>query len=168
MTEKKFFELTDRKIIALIKTGNVRHKRCDVCGCELAMLDAGVYVREGLTTTVCTTCSHTKQHYDLLAYIEDLKKSHSKKEILEILDKRMEGTWGDASIFTIEEWEEQTKEERYRYCPECGKRLEIEESFFGFFLTCNDCGLGLGCNKKGKIGEQNKKSWEEWEGQTKE
>jgi len=39
-----------------------------------------------------------------------LKKSHSKKEILKILDKRMKDTWGeDVSVFTVEEWEEQTK-----------------------------------------------------------
>jgi len=97
-------------MIALIKTGNVKHRRCDVCGCELAMPDIGVYSREGLNTVACTACSHTKQHYNLLAYIEDLKKSHSKKEILKILDKRMKDTWGeDVSVFTVEEWKEQTK-----------------------------------------------------------
>ena len=110
--EKKFYELTDEDVVTQIKTGTVKHRRCDVCGCELAMPDLGVYSRDGLNTAACTACSHTKQHYDLLKYMEDLKKSHSKKEILEILDKRMEETWGNSDIFTFEEWKEQTKGEK--------------------------------------------------------
>ena len=110
MPKKKFYDMTDKEFIAQIETGNVKHRRCDVCGCELAIPDIGVYSREGLTTSICTKCTPTKEHHDLLAYIEKMKQSHSKKEITEILDKRIKDTWGnDASMFTIEEWEEQTK-----------------------------------------------------------
>jgi len=109
--DKKIYELTDKDMIAQIKTGTVKHRRCDVCGCELAVPDLGVYSRDGLNTTVCEICTPTKEHHDLLAYIQDLRKSHSKQEIIEMLDKRMEETWGDSDIFTIEEWEEQTKED---------------------------------------------------------
>ena len=107
LIDKKFYEITNEEMIALIKTGNVKHRRCDVCGCGLAMPDLGVYSREGLNTAVCTDCTSTKEHHDLLAYIEDLKKSHSKQEVIKILNKRMEETWGDSDIFTIEEWKEQ-------------------------------------------------------------
>ena len=99
-------ELTDEDITVKIKTGTVKHRQCDVCGCELSMPDSGVYSREGLQTAVCDICTPAKEHYVLLAYIEELKKTHSKQEIIEILDKRMEETWGDSSIYTIEEWEE--------------------------------------------------------------
>lgn len=108
---KKFYELTDKDMIALIKTGTVKHRRCDVCGCELAMPDCGVFSRKSLNTTVCPECTPTTKHYDLLMYIEDLKKTKSKEEIIEILDKRMEETWEEANIFTIEEWKEQIKGE---------------------------------------------------------
>lgn len=107
---KKFYEMTESEILAQIKTGTVKHRRCDVCGCGLAMPDVGPYIREGLNTVACTTCTNTRAHHDLLSYIEDLKKSYSKKEILEMLDKRMDETWGsDSSVFTIEEWKERTK-----------------------------------------------------------
>lgn len=108
---KKFYEMTESEMLAQIKTGTVKHRRCDICGCGLALPDVGPYIREGLNTVACTGCTNTRPHLDLLGYIEDLKKSHSKKEILEILDKRMEDTWSsDSSIFTVEEWKEQTKD----------------------------------------------------------
>ena len=109
MTEKKFFELTDRDMIALIKKGEVRHRLCNVCGCELSVSDAGVFSREGVTTMACTVCTNTKAHYALLSYIVELRKSHDKQEIHHILEERMKETWDDGSIFTVEKWEEQTK-----------------------------------------------------------
>ena len=117
--EKKFYDITDKEMIAQIKTGTVKHRRCDVCGCELAMPDLGVYSREGLQTVVCESCTPTKEHHDLLAHVKDLRESHSKQEIVDILDKRMEDTWGDASIFTIEEWKEQNSEWKQIEEPRC-------------------------------------------------
>ena len=107
MTGKKFFELTDKEILALIKKGEIRHRRCDVCGCELSVPDLGVYSRKGFTTMACTNCSNTRAHYTLLSYIEDLRKTHDKQEVHHILDKRMKETWDEGSIFTAEDWEEQ-------------------------------------------------------------
>ena len=75
MNDKKFYDITDKEMIAQIKTRNVKHRRCDLCGCELAFPDIGEYTREGLHTVACTTCSPTKQHYDLLAYIGNFKKN---------------------------------------------------------------------------------------------
>lgn len=109
MVEKKIFELTDKDMIALIKKGTIRHRRCDVCGCELSVPDLGVFSREAFTTMACTGCSNTKAHYVLLSYIEDLRKSHNKQEVHQILDKRMKETWDDGSIFTVEKWKEQTE-----------------------------------------------------------
>ena len=110
MPKKKLYEITDKEMIALIEAGNVKHRQCDVCGCELSMPDSGVYSREGLNTATCTNCTYTKTASNFLAYVQELRKTKTKQEILEILDKRMEETWGDnANIFTIEEWKEQTK-----------------------------------------------------------
>jgi len=109
MKDKKIYEITDEEMITQIKTGTIKHRRCDVCGCELSMPDLGVYSREGLNTATCTNCTHTKACSDFLAYVEDLRKSKTKKEVLEILNERMKETWGEASIFTIEDWGEKTR-----------------------------------------------------------
>ncbi len=116
MTGKDILEHTDEYMLAQIKTGTVKHRRCDVCGCELAIPDLGVFSRGALTTMACTTCSNTKAHHVLLSYIEDLKKTHNKAGVHQILDERMKETWDESGIFTVEEWEEQTKEQRCLFC----------------------------------------------------
>lgn len=91
-----------------IAKGTVCHRRCDICGCELAMPDVGLYSREVLNTVSCTACTNTKALSILLRYVEDLRKTCSKQEILKILDERMIETWGgEASVFTFDEFKEQ-------------------------------------------------------------
>ena len=99
-------EKDDTKLLELIKEGNVYHRRCDVCGCELAVPDAEIFSREFLTTMVCTECSYTKQHSDLLSYIEFLRREYNndKAKVHKILDERMEGTWGRGHPFTMDDW----------------------------------------------------------------
>ncbi|MBE3122063.1 MAG: hypothetical protein IMZ58_07660 [Thermoplasmata archaeon] len=95
-----------KRIESEIKKGNIRHRRCDICGCELAVPDMGMYSRDVFVSMACPVCSYTKAHSILLGYIEELRKSHTKKEILKILDDRLNETWGlEVSVFTIDEWE---------------------------------------------------------------
>lgn len=120
-SEKKVKNLEDKEqsinifaeILEKIKQGNIHHRRCDVCGCELAVPDAGAFSRSFFTTMACTGCSYTKQHSDLLGYVEELKKQNrdDKATVHRILDERMMETWGNGSIYTIEDWE------RYRGGP---------------------------------------------------
>ncbi len=99
------------KMRKTVERGTVRHRCCDVCGCELAMPDVGLFSRETLNTAVCTDCSNTEEHCKFLEYVERLRESYSKKEILRMLDERLNGVCGtDASVFTIEEWNEQMSE----------------------------------------------------------
>jgi len=106
MVEKTDEEM-EQKMMEEIKKGNVHHRRCDVCGCELAVPDIDVYSKELFTTMACTVCSNTKQHSDLLAYVEELRKQNKndKPKVHKILEERMEETWGEGSIYTIEDWE---------------------------------------------------------------
>lgn len=88
----------------------MHHRRCDICGCELAIPDIGVYSRQVLNTVACTACSNTKKHLDFLKWVESLRKTYTKKEILELIEDGLNQIWGyDVSIFTVEEWDEQIK-----------------------------------------------------------
>jgi hypothetical protein len=110
MTEQEInadFEITEK-----IKQGNVYHRRCDVCGCELAVPDAGVFSRDFFTTMACTICSYTKLHSDLLGYVEELKKQYNndKAKVHKILEQRMIETWGKGSLYTMEDWNKYKEE----------------------------------------------------------
>lgn len=108
--ESKIFEQMQEEI----KKGTVRHRRCDVCGCELAIPDIGLYSRDVFVSMACTQCSYTKAHSVFLGYIEDLRKSHTKPDVLRILDEQMTETLGEADIFTIDEWNELMNEEKQK------------------------------------------------------
>lgn len=113
LLDKEDMELTDDEVLALIKTNNVYHRRCDVCGCDLSVPACGVFSRKAMITMACTVCSNTKPHATLLNYVGELKKKHEDKAlIIEILDERMYETWGYGSIFTVDEWDEYNKQEK--------------------------------------------------------
>jgi hypothetical protein len=92
-----------------IQKGNIRHRRCDVCGCELVMPDIGMFGRMTLNTAICSECSDMKAQSNLLQYVQELRKTKTKQEVIKILDEKMIKTWGEASKFTIEEWEDLMK-----------------------------------------------------------
>lgn len=104
LLDKDDLKISDKEILTLLKTNNIHHRRCDVCGCELSVPDRGTFSRKVMQTMACTVCTNTKEHATLLAYIEELRKKHDKATVIEILDSRMEDTWGEGDIFTVEEW----------------------------------------------------------------
>lgn len=108
LLDKDDLELTDKEFMVLLRTNNVLHRMCDVCGCELAMPDRGKFSRKVIQTMACTACTNTKQHTDLLIFIDDLRKKHDKATVIEIMDARMQDTWGEGNVFTEDEWKEQT------------------------------------------------------------
>ena len=112
LIDKHDKDLTEEETVLLIKTGNVRHRLCDVCGCELAVPDRGIFGRGVMTTMACTICTNTKKHMDFLAFVEDLRKKHDKPTVEEILDTRLDETWEKGSIFTYDKWVEHDKKEK--------------------------------------------------------
>ena len=111
LLDKDDLELSDKEFLTLLKTNNVHHRRCDICGCELAMPDRGIFSRKAMQTNACTVCTNTREHQDLLEYVMELRKKHDKATIIEILDNRMDETWGKGEVFTIEEWNEYNKQQ---------------------------------------------------------
>lgn len=110
LLEKNDLELTDKEFEILLKTNNVYHRKCDICGCDLAIPNRGVFSRKAIQTVACESCTNTKAHNDLLMYIEKLKKKHDKATIIEILDNRMDETWGQGETFTVKEWNDYNKQ----------------------------------------------------------
>lgn len=104
LLDKDDLKITDEEFLILLKTNNVHHRRCDVCGCDLPVPDRATFSRKVLQTMACTACTDTKAHRDLLIYVEELRKKHDKATVIEILDDRMDNTWGKGDVFTVEEW----------------------------------------------------------------